>query len=590
MKGSKMTTTVAINTPMPPPYWALLERKLLRSQAEGCRAFFDHYFDQRGYLLCVPRWGGDDGPDDAAENLLNWTILHALGGADDILDLYKLGWEGHLQQYTEAKTVDVPMARDGMYFKEFPVMFDWFHNAEGFSAFFLQGLSDPDDREFQRRCRRFAGFYMDEDPIAKNYDPDRKLIRSMFNGSRGPLLRKATGLDWAGDPIEVEGRFRLGHGERSYDEMVAHFKDYNDVVGDHPINLAATILPLNAFMLAHEQKYRDWVIDYVEAWVERTEQNDGIIPTNVGLDGVIGSECGGRWYGGVYGWGFTVTVPQTGELAHRTYFHTRAIHGFGNATLLTGDRRYADTWRGVIDFINRNAREIDGKTMYPNAYGDYFGEEDWYDFQTHPFISGAMEVYYWTMDPAHRDLLASDPWIQYLDGSNPDYPQTALQADLERLRENQAEMRADTASPDTRLSDDMNHINPAVTETLTQLMLGGLPTGRTGGPLHARLRYFDPNRRRAGIPEDVAALVEKLTAGSVTVVLVNTNQVAPRRVTVQGGAYAEHQFGTLEVDGKKTAVEDDAFEVNLAPGCGARLVIETNRYANAPTLAFPWRR
>ena len=251
-----MTTTISVNTPMPPPHWALLQRELLRAQADGCREFFNHYFDSRGYLLCVPRWGGDDGPDDAAENLLNWTMLHALGGADDILDLYKLGWEGHLRQYTEAKTVEVPMAVDGMYYKEFPVMFDWFHNGEGFSAFFLQGLSDPDDPQFQRRSRRFAGLYMDEDPQAKNYDPERKLIRSMFNGSRGPLLRKATGLDWAGDPIEIEGRFRLGHGERGYEEMVAHFKDYNDVVGDHPINLASTILHLNAYMLGHEQKYR----------------------------------------------------------------------------------------------------------------------------------------------------------------------------------------------------------------------------------------------------------------------------------------------------------------------------------------------
>ena len=37
---------------------------------------------------------------------------------------------------------------------------------------------------------------MDEDPQAKNYDPERKLIRSMFNGSRGPLLREATA--WTG--------------------------------------------------------------------------------------------------------------------------------------------------------------------------------------------------------------------------------------------------------------------------------------------------------------------------------------------------------------------------------------------------------
>ena len=151
-------------------------------------------------------------------------------------------------------------------------------------------------------------------------------------------------------------------------------------------------------------------------------------------------------------------------------------------------------------------------------------------------------------------------------------------------------MRADTASPDTRLSDDMNHINPAVTENLTKLMLGGLPTGRTGGPLHCRLRYFDPEQRRAGVPPDVAALVENLTTDSVTVTLVNTSQVNERRISVQGGAYAEHQIGEIALDGNKVAVEDDAFEVNIAPGCGARLVIETKRYANTPTLAFPWRR
>ena len=126
------------------------------------------------------------------------------------------------------------------------------------------------------------------------------------------------------------------------------------------------------------------------------------------------------------------------------------------------------------------------------------------------------------MNREHRDLLAGDPWIQYLEGSNPDFPEQALLADFDRLRHNLEVMRADTATPDTRLSDDMNHINPAVTENLNRLMLGGLPTGRTGGPLHCRLRYFDPDNRRAGIPADVAALVEKLTADAVTVTLVNT--------------------------------------------------------------------
>ena len=326
-----------IDTPMVPPEWALLERELLKTQAEACEVFFDRYFDERGYLMCVPRWGGNDGPDDAAENLLNWTVLHALGAADTVFRLYRKGWEGHLRQYTEARTVEVPMARDGMYFKEFPVMFDWLHNGEWLSAFFLEGLSSPYDAEYIARVKRYAAFYMGEDPLAKNYDPRHRIIRSMFNGSRGPLLRKATGLDWAGDPIDVAGRFKPGHGERTYEEMIAHFQDYNDIVGDHPLNLGATVLAFVAYALTRESKYRDWILEYVDAWVERTRLNDGIIPTNIGLDGTIGGECGGKWYGGVYGWGFTVINPVTGQAAHRPSFYNRCFYGFANALMLTGD-------------------------------------------------------------------------------------------------------------------------------------------------------------------------------------------------------------------------------------------------------------
>jgi len=578
--------TLQIDTPTPPPHWALLERELLRAQTLACQEFFDHYFDERGYLLCVPRWGGDDGPDDAAENLLNWTMLHALGAPDVILGLYKLGWEGHLRQYTEAKTVEVPFAREGMYYKEFPVMFDWFHHGEGFSAFFLQGLSDPYDRKFQQRTRRYAGLYMNEDPQAPNYDPAHKIIRSMFNGSRGPLLRKATGLDWAGDPIEIEGRFRLGHGERSYQEMIDHFKDYNDVVGDHPLNLGATALAFNAYALTGEAKYKTWLLDYVDAWVERTEANGGLIPTNIGLDGTIGGACDGKWYGGVYGWGFSVIVPQTGETAHRSAFQHRCHYGFANALMLTGDQRYIDLWRGVLDQVNRNAKVVDGQTLYPHMYGD----EGWYDYTSQPYDAGALEIYYWSMDQADLNRAPQSGWLAFLAGEKPDYPVEALQQDLLKVGQKMAVVRQDTATPDTRLSDDMNHINPATTETLTQLMLGGLPTGRVGFPLHCRLRYFDPERRRAGIPDDVAALVEEMTADEVTVNLVNVNQIEPRTVVVQGGAYAEHQLTSLSLGDQVVPLDKSHFTVRLAPGCGNRLVIKMKRYANQPTFAFPWDR
>jgi hypothetical protein len=78
-----------IETTMPPPAWALLERELLVANTRACEGFFARYFDDRGYLLCVERWGGDDGPDDAIENVNDWPILHALGASDRILDWVK---------------------------------------------------------------------------------------------------------------------------------------------------------------------------------------------------------------------------------------------------------------------------------------------------------------------------------------------------------------------------------------------------------------------------------------------------------------------------------------------------------------------
>lgn len=574
---------ISIKTPMSPPEWALLERELLKANTAACEEFFGKYFDKRGWLECVERWGGDDGPDDAIENVADWPILHALGASDSILRMYRKAWEGHLQQYTAAKTVEVPFARDGMFYKEFHCMMDWMHIGEELRVFNLQGLSDPHDVVFGHRVRRFAGFYMNEDPGAPNYDPKHRIIRSMFNGSRGPLMRKATGLDWAGDPIEVENRFHLGHGERNYAEMVAHFKDYNDTIGDHPQNMGATTLAANAFLLTGEQKYRKWLLEYVDAWLERMQQNDGIIPTNIGLDGTIGGAAGGKWYGGVYGWGFSVVVPQTGKPAHRPRIG-RGLPGFANAFLLTGDRRYIDGWTNMIDQVNSNSRTIDGKTTYPRMHGD----EGWYDFRPTPWAEGALDCWYFTCDEGDRQRVATDPWVKFLHGRNSGFPEQRLRSDFGTIRQKVSAMRADTTTPDTRLADDPMAFNPATVGTLRQLMLGGLDPGRSGALLHCRLRYFDPVLRRAGIPEDVAALIDTLTDDTVAVTLVNVSQTQSRRLIVQTGAYAEHQCVRVETDGRHVDVDESSFAVTLEPGSGARLIIHTKRYANAPTMKFPW--
>jgi hypothetical protein len=61
-------------------------------------------------------------------------------------------------------------------------------------------------------------------------------------------------------------------------------------------------------------------------------------------------------------------------------------------------------------------------------------------------------------------------------------------------------------------------------------------------------------------------------------------------VTVQGGAYAEHRIDGVTLDGRTLAVDGRDFTLRLEPGCGARLTLAMTRYANRPTLAFPWDR
>ncbi len=238
---------------MPAPEWALLQREVLHAQTEACEIFHRKYFDERNHLRCFPRWGTNDGPDDAIEHVNNWPLLHALGGSDRVLELYRAVYEGHLAQYGALRTTEVPMGRQGMYVREFPPQMDWQHISEGLSVFNLMGLSTPEDARLIERTTRFAGFYDGSDPAAPNYDRKRRLVRSMFNGSIGPLLRPTTAMDWAGDPFDTT-QFDLVHGERNFQEFLHHYEEYTDTVCDSPLNLQSTTLGLNAYLLTGQKR------------------------------------------------------------------------------------------------------------------------------------------------------------------------------------------------------------------------------------------------------------------------------------------------------------------------------------------------
>jgi hypothetical protein len=227
-------------------------------------------------------------------------------------------------------------------------------------------------------------------------------------------------------------------------------------------------------------------------------------------------------------------------------------------------------------------------------YGDprgykYDGPPQWYHYTENLFADRLTEIYFWSMDRNDLSRIPVDGWLGYLEGKNPEYPVRALQADIEGVRRSMQQVDEDVTTPDTRLADYLLEFNPAHTDALANLTMGAYFSRGRIWTLHARFRYFDPVRRRAGLPEDVGALVEKLDADAATLSLVNTNPVEERTVIVQGGAYGEHLIRSAGVEGGTPVdVGSRVFTVRLKPGAGARLRVGMTRYANSPTFAFPW--
>ena len=579
VRGQRGDVTILAARSMPAPAWALAQRQLLALNAEGAALWAATYLDANGHLRGAANFGIEDGPDDAVESIRNWPLAHALGGPESIIELWDKAWEGHLDQYTKAKDPSTDLAKEGMYYKEFPTSYDWEHTGEGLGPFYWYGLSRPTDERYQIRLRRFAGFYMNEDPEARNYDQKLKIIPSLFNGSRGAKMTPNTQEDWNG---------RLLPGTKPS----TRFLKATNIAGDHPLNLGSTNLAFHAYLATHDPKYKNWLLEYVDAWKARIDENGGNIPSNIGRDGRIGGEWSGKWYGGVFGW----NSPDEGV---RNYVLRGPPEAFGNALLLTGNQAYTGVLRRQIDNLYAAKKVENGRVLVPRYYGDngWYGHHDG-ESGSPGGLSNLREVetdiYMWALEARDLERLPKRGWTGYLTSGDSAYPLTALHAGLEEIRRAASRLRADTTTldypPHTTRGAGMN---PVATEALINLTLGGNdPNGSGHGPLplHTQIRHFDPDRRRAGLPEDVAALVERVGAEGITLTLVNTNPFQSRTVTVQMGGYGEHHCISVTAGGRTVPVDAPYVNVRLAPGSGETLTIAMRRYAHQPTLAFPWDR
>ena len=94
-------------------------------------------------------------------------------------------------------------------------------------------------------------------------------------------------------------------------------------------------------------------------------------------------------------------------------------------------------------------------------------------------------------------------------------------------------MERDTRSVQEIIDDNNWPPNPVIVKALVQTTMGSPTALYNGGILRATVRYFDACERRPGLPTDVAALVDELTADKVCIQLVNTSHSDTRCLIVQ---------------------------------------------------------
>lgn len=618
-----------------PPQWAIMQRQLIRVMEESAPYYVKRFTRKDGSTF------GKGPYDDVYEMFYNWPELYAISGNNYL-------FETALKEYNAITRSNTTYFKDSIdyyhqLYEEYPRNDDFFHQSEGLTAFYNLALGDPTLPQNIERAKRFAGLYLNENPEAQNFDFKHSIIKSIFTGSEGPLtssdatynLRyghaslypKINNLEpgWADNPKRKKQIQEL------YDQMITRT--------DVPVNLAATGLMTNAYLYTGEEKYKKWVLNYVDAWMERIADNGGLLPDNIGQTGKVGEYRNGQWWGGLYGWygryGLMMMFSQLSVATECAY-------------MLSGNPKYLDLLRSQITkLMQRGKTTKEGQLLVPYRYK----KEGWYSYRPmmiqdlahlwhasmapqdwgkieilmekskfHPLWDEGVwgkntlneednkvweptEPFDWSKEISNGDRTfgsAEHARLMYYAGKNSNWPVESLVADYKEVIKRMNFMQNDTRNIYEINSDDLYTNNPVITKALVQTTMGTPQTIYNGGLLRATLRYFDADRMRPGLPQDVAALVESLESDGVVVNLVNLNALESGRIIIQAGAFGEHTFTTISyqqgkngVDKKediKKSVNGSYFIVELLPSASIKLNIGLRRFVNQPSYTFPWQR
>ena len=608
--------TIDVSGRSTPPEWALRQRQLFDLMNRAAPRFVDKYTRDDGTFIWRDEWPGMDGSDDGYESYLTFPLFYMLGGSEEIHAMARRLWTAVTWQFTQYGTVT----------REFDRYYDWMHHGECYTFLHYFGLADPNNHVDRQRALNFAAMYIGEDPEAPNWDPEHKIIRSPINGAAGPCFEMQWD-DWITHRTNLSpylAPYEDIPGYESDDPFVklnwdddecyaAILKTMNErmVPGDVPLNLNATSLVTNAYLYTGDDKYKQWVLDYIQAWMDRTEANGGLIPDNVGPTGKIGERMNGKWWGGYYGWRW----PHGGRVMLEAMCNAGC-----NATMLTGDASWLDLFRSQADKLWEMRREEDGKLMIPNKHG----EKGWFEFVPHAssdtlrllmhaYAVGRQQQDLDRIDEQYGDrpFQGDQPmpgcgkagsfriheWFEYTVGRNPDFPQRALEITHREMRRRLD--RSDSETLDWRTWrekddwQDVHHwqeINPVIPEGLMQMAMGTPTAVYHGGMVHAAVRYFDPTAQRPGLPPHVAALVDETETEYVHLQLANTDILESRTVLIQAGGCAEHEFTDARLDDSEvapTTVDGRYVQVRLGPSSQTGLRLGLRRFAHSPTYDRP---
>jgi hypothetical protein len=367
------------------PRWAHLERAYI-ALADETPEMLAPYLSDAGNIIwpeCVKDFQtfAYSNVDNAFEGFQSWPLFYLLGGNARFLDLSRNTYESLTRQFSSLRkgNLGIPhdqaeaMGRDTMLVDEWFPDLDWMHQGEAAMLLYYLCLADPKNERIRERVLRITQYLIGENPaqFERNYDPEHHVFRSGYFGTNGPAWEKfkqpinhshwmdhyglafydVPGVTTFYDLADPENAKRYGE---VYGERLAHC--------DTVTNLMATSMVLSAYLFTGNELYRQFVLEYVNAWRERYAHSDGIMPDNAGPHGEVGETLGGRWYGGHYGWVHPHGFRFIGDAM---------IIGGENERLLTGKPGLLDWVREQFAYLSRYAiTRGDGTVLLPQKHTD----------------------------------------------------------------------------------------------------------------------------------------------------------------------------------------------------------------------------